>query len=51
MDGDRSRASFEEFAAARWMALVRVAYLLTAHRQDAEDLLSRRWSAWHCARR
>jgi RNA polymerase sigma-70 factor (sigma-E family) len=39
VERDPARASFEEFAAARWAALVRVAYLLTGHRQDAEDLL------------
>lgn len=39
MDRDRARASFEEFTTARWAGLVRVAYLLTGHRQDAEDLL------------
>ena len=39
MNADRARASFEEFASARWASLVRVAYLLTGHRQDAEDLL------------
>jgi len=39
MDRDRARASFEEFTAARWPGLVRVAYLLTGHQQDAEDLV------------
>jgi RNA polymerase sigma-70 factor (sigma-E family) len=39
MGRDGGRTSFEEFAAARWGALVRVAYLLTGHPQDAEDLL------------
>jgi RNA polymerase sigma-70 factor (sigma-E family) len=30
---------FEEFVAARQQALLRTAYLLTGHRQDAEDLV------------
>jgi RNA polymerase sigma-70 factor (sigma-E family) len=33
------REDFEEFVAARQAALLRTAYLLTGHRQDAEDLL------------
>lgn len=33
------REDFEEFVAARQQALLRTAYLLTGHRQDAEDLV------------
>jgi RNA polymerase sigma-70 factor (sigma-E family) len=33
------REDFEAFAAARYGALLRTAYLLTGHEQDAEDLL------------
>ena len=39
MDTAEARASFEEFVAARSVSLGRVAYLLTGHRHDAEDLL------------
>ena len=39
MDTAGARASFEEFVAARSISLGRVAYLLTGHRHDAEDLL------------
>ncbi|GAA1383895.1 SigE family RNA polymerase sigma factor [Catellatospora chokoriensis] len=39
MDTAQARAAFEEFVAARSAALGRTAYLLTGHRQDAEDLL------------
>lgn len=42
--------SFDDFVAARYVALVRSAYLLVGHRQDAEDLVQtalakvvRRW--------
>jgi RNA polymerase sigma-70 factor (sigma-E family) len=34
-----AREDFEEFVAARQQALLRTAYLLTGHRQDAEDLV------------
>lgn len=34
-----SRESFEEYVAARRAALLRTAYLLTGHHQDAEDLV------------
>jgi RNA polymerase sigma-70 factor (sigma-E family) len=33
------REDFEAFVAARYAALLRTAYLLTGHEQDAEDLL------------
>ena len=33
------RDSFEEYVAARRSALLRTAYLLTGHREDAEDLV------------
>jgi RNA polymerase sigma-70 factor (sigma-E family) len=33
------REDFEAFVAARYAALLRTAYLLTGHHQDAEDLL------------
>lgn len=33
------REDFEEFVAARQSSLLRTAYLLTGHRQDAEDLV------------
>ena len=33
------RDSFEEYGAARRSALLRTAYLLTGHREDAEDLV------------
>lgn len=33
------RAGFEEYVAARMPALLRTAYLLTGHHQDAEDLV------------
>jgi RNA polymerase sigma-70 factor (sigma-E family) len=33
------RDDFEAFVAARYVALLRTAYLLTGHHQDAEDLL------------
>jgi RNA polymerase sigma-70 factor (sigma-E family) len=33
------RESFEEYVAARRSALLRTAYLLTGHREDAEDLV------------
>ncbi|HYF74597.1 MAG TPA: SigE family RNA polymerase sigma factor, partial [Nocardioides sp.] len=36
-DGDRE--SFEQYVAARRGALLRTAYLLTGHREDAEDLV------------
>ena len=39
MDTAEARASFEEFVAARSVSLGRVAYLLTGHKHDAEDLL------------
>ena len=39
MDTAEARASFEEFVATRSVSLGRVAYLLTGHRHDAEDLL------------
>ena len=39
MDTAEARASFEEFVAARSVSLGRLAYLLTGHRHDAEDLL------------
>jgi RNA polymerase sigma-70 factor (sigma-E family) len=39
VDTAEARASFEEFVAARSVSLGRVAYLLTGHRHDAEDLL------------
>ncbi|MBV1853046.1 SigE family RNA polymerase sigma factor [Catellatospora tritici] len=39
MDTAEARTSFEEFVAARSVALGRTAYLLTGHRHDAEDLL------------
>lgn len=35
----RASEDFEEFVAARQQALLRTAYLLTGHRQDAEDLV------------
>jgi RNA polymerase sigma-70 factor (sigma-E family) len=34
-----AREDFEDFVAARQQALLRTAYLLTGHRQDAEDLV------------
>ncbi|MCB0895864.1 MAG: SigE family RNA polymerase sigma factor [Nocardioides sp.] len=36
---DAERDSFEEYVAARRAALLRTAYLLTGHREDAEDLV------------
>ncbi|WP_155368910.1 SigE family RNA polymerase sigma factor [Catellatospora vulcania] len=39
MDTAQARAAFEEFVTGRSAALGRTAYLLTGHRQDAEDLL------------
>lgn len=39
MDTAEARASFEEFVAIRSVSLGRVAYLLTGHKHDAEDLL------------
>ncbi|GAB2871882.1 SigE family RNA polymerase sigma factor [Nocardioides pacificus] len=36
---DPSRAGFEEYVAARRQALLRTAYLLTGHHEDAEDLV------------
>ncbi|WP_395695331.1 SigE family RNA polymerase sigma factor [Nocardioides sp.] len=38
-DDDGGRHSFEEYVAARRGALLRTAYLLTGHREDAEDLV------------
>jgi DNA-directed RNA polymerase specialized sigma24 family protein len=52
VDIAEARASFEEFVAARSVSLGRVAYLLTGHNHDAEDLLqtalikvAMRWSS------
>lgn len=39
MDTQQAQASFEEFVAGRSAALAKIAYLLTGHREDAEDLL------------
>lgn len=45
------RDGFDEFVAARYAALLRTAYLLTGHQQDAEDLvqvsLARCVPVWH----
>lgn len=38
-DRDDLRDSFEEYVAARRQALLRTAYLLTGHHEDAEDLV------------
>src|SRR5688572_3198317 len=37
--GPDELAGFSEYVAARQRALLRTAYLLTGHRQDAEDLV------------
>lgn len=54
MAGRDAPAWFEEYVAARQAALLRTAYLLTGHRQDAEDLVQLalikvvpRWSRLH----
>ena len=39
MGSSEDRAGFEEFVLARRSALLRTAYLLTGHAQDAEDLV------------
>ena len=39
MRSAESEASFEEYVAARYRALVRTAYLLTGNHHDAEDLV------------
>ena len=39
MTGRDAAAGFAEYVAARQTALLRTAYLLTGHRQDAEDLV------------
>lgn len=45
------REDFDEFVTARWATLLRTAYLLTGHREDAEDLvqvaLARCAPVWH----
>lgn len=48
-------ADFRTFAASRWPYLVRVAYLLTGDRHDAEDLaqvvLTKTYRSWRRVRR
>jgi RNA polymerase sigma-70 factor (sigma-E family) len=54
-DGADHGIAFEQFMAARWLPLVRTAYVLTGSQQDAEDIaqtaLTNAYSVWPRIRR